>query len=97
VVVPGDLHHSGGRQHFFRSDGDKFVVLATDCNGPAALEMAEDLQTLASQLELTKNQEHVPTSITTGISTLQGNELKPDALLASSVADLRQARRKAES
>ena len=83
--------------HFFRSDGDKFVVLATDCNGPAALEMAEDLQTLASQLELTKNQEHVPTSITTGISTLQGNELKPDALLASSVADLRQARRKAES
>ncbi len=59
--------------------------------------MAEDLQTLASQLELTKNQEHVPTSITTGISTLQGNELKPDALLASSVADLRQARRKAES
>ena len=78
--------------HFFRSGGDEFVVVATDCNGAAAQEMAAELQALVSQLELTSNRQRVPTSITTGISTLEGDELKPDTLLARSDADMRQAR-----
>ena len=83
--------------HFFRSGGDEFVVVATDCNGAAAQEMAAELQALVSQLELGSKQEPVPTSITTGISTLEGDELKPDTLLARSDADLRQARRNGNS
>jgi diguanylate cyclase (GGDEF)-like protein len=83
--------------HFFRSGGDEFVVVATDCNGAAAQEMAEELQELISQLGLRSKQEPVPTSITTGISSLEGDELKPDALLARSGADMRQAKRNPES
>jgi len=70
--------------HFFRSGGDEFVVVATDCNRAAAQEMAADLQALVSQLGLGSKQEPVPTSISTGISTMEGDELKPDTLLARS-------------
>jgi diguanylate cyclase (GGDEF)-like protein len=80
--------------HFFRSGGDEFVVVATDCNGAAAQEMAEELKTLVSQLGLESKQKPVPTSITTGISSLDGDEIKPDTLLARSDADMRQAREK---
>jgi diguanylate cyclase (GGDEF)-like protein len=83
--------------HLFRSGGDEFVVVATDCNGAAAHEMAEELQALVSQLRLASKQELVPTSITTGISSLEGDELKPDILLARSDADLRHARQNANS
>ena len=83
--------------HIFRSSGDKFVVVATDCNGEAAQEMAEELQALVSQLRLASKQELVPTSITTGISSLEGDELKPDIMLARSYADLRHARQNANS
>ena len=83
--------------HFFRSGGDEFVVVATDCNGAAAQEMAEELKDLISQLGLRSKQKPVPTSITTGISSLEGDELKPDALLARSGADMRQAKRNPEN
>ena len=83
--------------HLFRSGGDEFVVVATDCNGAAAHEMAEELQALVSQLRLASKQELVPTSITTGISSLEGDELKPDILLARSDADLRHARQNANN
>lgn len=78
--------------HFFRSGGDEFVVVATDCNRAAAQEMAADLQALVSQLGLGSKQEPVRTSITTGISTMDGDELKPDTLLARSDTNMRRAR-----
>ena len=78
--------------HFFRSGGDEFVVVATDCNRAAAQEMAADLQALVSQLGLGSKQEPVPTSISTGISTMEGDELKPDTLLARSDTNMRRAR-----
>jgi diguanylate cyclase (GGDEF)-like protein len=83
--------------NIFRSGGDKFVVVSTDCNREAAQEMAEELQALVSQMRLASKQELVPTSITTGISSLEGDELKPDILLARSDADLRHARQNANS
>ncbi|MCP9788400.1 GGDEF domain-containing protein [Cyanobium sp. Maggiore-St4-Cus] len=78
--------------HFFRSGGNEFVVVATDCNRAAAQEMAADLQALVSQLGLGSKQEPVPTSISTGISTMEGDELKPDTLLARSDTNMRRAR-----
>ena len=83
--------------HFFRSGGDEFVVVATDCCGAAAQEMAEELKTLISNLGLESKQEPVPTSISTGISTLEGDELKPDTLLARSDTNMRQARQNRNS
>lgn len=78
--------------HLYRSGGDEFVVIATDCHGEAAQKMAADLQAQVRQLELGSKSDLVPTSITTGSSSLEGDELKPDTLLARSEADMRKDR-----
>ena len=83
--------------HFFRSGGDEFVVIATDCDGDAAQEMATELRTLVSELGLTDQHGQIPTSITIGISSLTGKDQKPDTLLARSDAALRAARKQATS
>jgi diguanylate cyclase (GGDEF)-like protein len=78
--------------HFFRSGGDEFVVIATDCDSSAAKEMATELRSLVSELGLTTDQNRqVPTSISIGISSLGGKDQKPDSLLARSDAALRVA------
>ena len=78
--------------HFFRSGGDTFVVIATDCSESAAEEMAGELQTLVGQLGLTTPRGPVPSSISVGISHLEGDADKPDTLLARSESNLRKAR-----
>ena len=83
--------------HFFRSGGDEFVVIATDCDGDAAQEMATELLTLVSELGLTDQHGQIPTSITIAISRLTGKDQKPDTLLARSDAALRAARKQATS
>ena len=83
--------------HFFRSGGDEFVVIATDCDGSAAQEMATELRALVSDLELTDQHGHVPTSISIGISSLTGKDQKPDTLLARADEALRIARKQATS
>ena len=83
--------------HFFRSGGNEFVVIATDCDGDAAQEMATELRTLVSELGLTDQHGQIPTSITIGISSLTGKDQKPDTLLARSDAALRAARKQATS
>jgi diguanylate cyclase (GGDEF)-like protein len=83
--------------HFFRSGGDEFVIVATDCDGSAALDMATELRTLVSELGLTNQQGQVPTSMSIGISSLTGKDQKPETLLARSDAALRIAREQANS
>ncbi|MBD2424126.1 GGDEF domain-containing protein [Cyanobium sp. FACHB-13342] len=83
--------------HFFRSGGDEFVVIATDCDGIAAQEMATELRALVRELGLTDKHGQVPTSISIGISSLTGKDQKPDTLLARSDAALRVARKQATS
>jgi diguanylate cyclase (GGDEF)-like protein len=83
--------------HFFRSGGDEFVVIATDCDGSAAQEMATELRALVSDLELTDQHGQVPTSISIGISSLTGKDQKPDTLLARADEALRIARKQATS
>jgi diguanylate cyclase len=83
--------------HFFRSGGDEFVIVATDCDGSAALDMATELRTLVSELGLTNQQGQVPTSMSIGISSLTGKDQKPDTLLARSDAALRIARERANT
>ncbi len=83
--------------HFFRSGGDEFVIVATDCDGSAALDMATELRTMVSELGLTNQQGQVPTSMSIGISSLTGKDQKPDTLLARSDAALRIAREQANS
>lgn len=83
--------------HFFRSGGDEFVVIATDCDGIAAQEMATELRALVRELGLTGQHGQVPTSISIGISSLTGKDQKPDTLLARSDAALRVARKQATS
>jgi diguanylate cyclase (GGDEF)-like protein len=83
--------------HFFRSGGDEFVVIATDCDRTAAEEMAIELRTLVSEMGLSNQQGQVPTSISIGISSLTGKDQKPESLLARSDAALRVARQQASS
>jgi diguanylate cyclase (GGDEF)-like protein len=83
--------------HFFRSGGDEFVVIATDCDRSAAEEMAIELRILVSELELSDQHGQVPTSISIGISSLTGKDQKPENLLARSDAALRVAQQKASS
>lgn len=83
--------------HFFRSGGDEFVVIATDCDRTAAEEMAIELRTLVSEMELSNQHGQVPTSISIGISSLTGKDQKPESLLARSDAALRVARQQAIS
>ncbi|MEN9862067.1 MAG: hypothetical protein RLZZ515_2549, partial [Cyanobacteriota bacterium] len=83
--------------HFFRSGGDEFVVIATDCDRTAAEEMAIELRTLVSEMGLSNQQGQVPTSISIGISSLTGKDQKPESLLARSDAALRVARQQAIS
>lgn len=83
--------------HFYRSGGDEFVVIATDCDGIAAQEMATELRALVRGLGLTNQHGQVPTSISIGISSLTGKDQKPDTLLARSDAALRVARKQATS
>jgi diguanylate cyclase (GGDEF)-like protein len=83
--------------HFFRSGGDEFVVIATDCDGSAAQEMATDLRAQVSGLGLTDQHGQVPTSISIGISSLTGKDQKPDTVLARSDAAVRIARKQATS
>lgn len=79
--------------HFFRSGGDEFVVVATDCDGEAAREMAAELQTLVRELNLTCSQGPIPTSISIGICSLDLKDIKPETLLARLDASLRAAKR----
>jgi diguanylate cyclase (GGDEF)-like protein len=83
--------------HFFRSGGDEFVVIATDCDRTAAEEMAIELRTLVSEMGLSNQHGQVPTSISIGISSLTGKDQKPESLLARSDAALRVARQQASS
>jgi diguanylate cyclase (GGDEF)-like protein len=83
--------------HFFRSGGDEFVVIATDCDRTAAEEMAIELRTLVSEMGLSNQHGQVPTSISIGISSLTGKDQKPESLLARSDAALRVARQQAIS
>lgn len=83
--------------HFFRSGGDEFVVIATDCDRSAAEEMAIELRTLVSEMGLSDQHGQVPTSISIGISSLTGKDQKPESLLARSDAALRVARQQASS
>lgn len=83
--------------HFFRSGGDEFVVIATDCDRSAAEEMATELRTLVSEMGLSDQHGQVPTSISIGISSLTGKDQKPESLLARSDAALRVARQQASS
>ncbi len=78
--------------HFFRSGGDEFVVIATNCSAPAASEMAAELQQLVQQLNITASQGPVATSVAVGTSSLEGEELTPDELLTQADSTMRQAR-----
>ena len=83
--------------HFFRSGGDEFVVIATNCNASAAGEMASELQILVRQLVISAPQGRVPTSIAVGTSSLEGDDVKPDVLLARSDAAMRTDRQKTQT
>lgn len=82
--------------HFFRSGGDEFVVIATNCNASAAEEMAAELQLLVSQLAISTPQGPVPTSIAVGCSSLEERDVKPEVLLGRSDAALRTGRQKTQ-
>ncbi|MEX0589143.1 MAG: GGDEF domain-containing protein [Cyanobium sp.] len=82
--------------HFFRSGGDEFVIIATDCSASAANEMAAELQVLVSQLEMPTPKGPIHTSIAVGTSSLVGEAMKADLLLSQSDAAMRKARRKTQ-